>query len=183
MRRGHVVDWPYVIGLLLVPPILAGALFGVYALQRQIRFDEGYFTAEYQERYAAPGAVAIALERALREGDRELMQELRATRALPQDLEPKPKLIFALLLNVEGEYFDYLFFDASNYRRVIEHVREREGRYIAVEESLFYYMDSGEWLSFAAPLGATWWSLVLVFTAGTFVYRWMARYRLDRFSR
>lgn len=165
------VDWPYVLGLVLLPVAGMLVLFGVVLIQSLSRFDPAYFTAPYLERFASPGAVAIELEQALRLGDQQLMAELLATRREPGPMEPRPALIFTFLLGIDGDYFRYLYFDSSNYNRVIQYVTERDGRYVVSEPDLYYYIDSGRWTTVAAPVAATWWILVIVYTIATYVYR------------
>ncbi len=182
-KRGRRIDWQYVVGLMLVPLVVAVLLAAGAWLQAARRYDPGYFTPEYVERYEAPGSVAIELEAVLRTGDRDHLQVLQATRGIPQAFSERPALILALLYNVEGDYFNYLYFDASNYERVIQHVREVDGRYVVVEEGLYFFFDSGRWLEFYAPIAATWWILVIVFTAGVWFFRYMRDVRLATFQR
>lgn len=167
----RLIDWPYVLGLLLLPVAILLILFLTFWIQKLTRFNPRYFQGEYLDRYSVPGAVAINLERAFKDGDEELMTELLGTHRKVMDLEARPQLIFSLLLEVDGKYYDYLYFDASNYHRVIQHVTERKGRYITSKEDLYYYMDSGNWIIVAGPIVATWWALVIVFTGGVFIYR------------
>lgn len=177
------VDWPYVIGLVLLPVLAVILLFGINAIQGLSRFDPQYFTPTYLERYDNPGAVAIALEQALREGDRQLMAELLATRRGPEAMQPHPSLIFIFLLGIEGDYFEYLYLNTSDYNRVIQYVAQQDDRYVASEADLHYYLDSGRWTTVAAPIAATWWILVAVYTAATYVYRRMAAARRRMYDR
>jgi hypothetical protein len=171
------------LGLVLLPVVVVLVLFGVKQVMELSRYDPAFFSGEYLERYETPGSVAIDLEQALREGDMQLMAELQATRTGPSALLPRSSLIFALLLSVEGDYFHYLYFDAADYSRVIEYVKERDGRYVASEPDFYFYMDSGRWRGVAAPIAAAWWSLVAVYTVATYIYRRMAVTRMERFGR
>jgi hypothetical protein len=174
MNKRRLIDWPYVIGLLLLPIAVVLVLHGVRAVQEQTRFDEAYFTGDYLSRYETPGSVAIDLEQALRHGDSQLMAELVATRGGPAPIVPRPSLIFVFLLSVEGDYFQYLYFTADDFNRVVQYVTEVDGRYVASEPDLYFYMDSGRWRGVAGPIAISWWILVTVFTAGVWVYRRMA---------
>jgi len=80
-------------------------------------------------------------------------------------------LLLIFLLSVDGDYFQYLYFNADDYNRVVQYVTEVGGRYVASEPDLYFYMDSGRWLGVAGPIATTWWILVTVFTAGVLVYR------------
>jgi len=173
MNKKRLIDWPYVIGLLLLPIVVVMILFGVRAIQGVTRYDEAYFTEAYLSRYETPGSVAIDLEQALRSGDSRLMSELVATRGGPAPIVPRPSLIYVFLLSVDGDYFQFLYFNADDYNRVVQYVTEVRGRYVASEPDLYFYMDSGRWRGVAGPIATTWWILVIVFTAGVFVYRQM----------
>ena len=180
VKPKRLIDWPYVIGLLLLPIFLVLIAFLVSWIQGASRWDPAFFTQDYLDQYEAPGSVAIDLERALREADETLLRQLQGTKRAESVPEPRPQLIYALLWEVDGEYFDYLYFDASTYRRLIQHVRMIQGRYVVVPENLYYYMNSGNWLQVISPLAITWWILVLLFTVMTLVYRYMERWRHQR---
>ena len=171
MNKKRLIDWPYVIGLLLLPIAIVLILHGVRAVQELTRYDDAYFTQEYLDRYETPGSVAIDLEQALRHGDQQLMAELIGTRGGPRLIDPRPSLIYVFLLSVDGDYFQYLYFNADDYNRVVQYVTEVRGRYVASEPDLYFYMDSGRWRGVAGPIAISWWILVTVFTAGVLVYR------------
>jgi hypothetical protein len=174
MNKKRLIDWPYVIGLLLLPIAAVLVLQGIRAVQEQTRYDEVYFTGDYLSRYETPGSVAIDLEQALRHGDSQLMAELVGTRSGPAPIVPRPSLIYVFLLSVDGDYFQYLYFTADDYNRVVQYVTEVRGRYVASEPDLYFYMDSGRWRGVAGPIAMSWWILVSVFTGGVLVYRRMA---------
>ena len=182
MNKKRLIDWPYVIGLLLLPIAVVLVLHGVRAVQEATRYDEAYFTDEYLRRYETPGSVAIDLEQALRHGDIQLMAGLVSTRGGPAPIEPRPSLIYVFLLSVDGDYFQYLYFNADDYNRVVQYVTKVGGRYVASEPDLYFYMDSGRWLGVAGPIATTWWILVTVFTAGVLVYRRMAVSRQEMYE-
>lgn len=183
MDAKRLIDWPYVIGLLLLPVAVVLVLHVVGAVQEQTRYDPQFFTQPYLDRYDTPGSVSDALERALREGDRDQMAELVATRRGPEPIAARPSLSFVLGLSVEGGYFRYLYFNADDYNRVVGYVKETRGRYVAIEPDLYFYMDSGRWRSVAGPIAATWWIVVGLFTAGILFYRWMAITRRSLLAR
>jgi hypothetical protein len=174
MNKKRLIDWPYVVGLLLLPIAVVLVLHGVRAVQEQTRYDEAYFAEEYLNQYETPGSVAIDLEQALRHGDSQLMAELVGTRSGPAPIVPRPSLIYVFLLSVDGDYFQYLYFNADDYNRVVQYVTEVRGRYVASEPDLYFYMDSGRWRGVAGPIAMSWWILVTVFTAGVLAYRRMA---------
>ena len=171
MNKEKYIDWPYFVGLMLVPFVVVGLLFIYAKIDEMTRYDPAFFTEEFLEKYSSPGPVAIALEPILREGDVDSIRELFGTRRGLIKLEARPDLIFVFLLEADEKYFHYLYFDSSNYNRVLQYIREWNGRYVLSRMDLYYYMDSGQWKVIAGPLAAAWWSLVIVVTAGVFVYR------------
>lgn len=181
MKERRLIDWPFVIGLLLLPLAILLVMFAIKIVQEFTRYDESYFTEEYRARFESPGSVAIELEGALREADEDLMAELLGTRAGPDTMEPRTSLTFVFLLDVEGDYFQYLYFNQDDYHRDVQNVKEVNGRYVTAEDDLHYYIDSGRWKEVAGPLIATWWVLVIVATGAMFVYRYMARVRESRY--
>jgi len=182
MKAQRLIDWPFVIGLLLLPGAILLVLFSIRLAQDFTRYDDSYFTEELRARYETPGSVAIALEIALREANQELMAELLGTRKGPGVMEPRPSLIYTFLLGTEGDYFQYLYFNADDFNRVIQYVKQENGRYVASESDLYFFMDSGRWQEVAGPLVAGWWILVIVTTGVLFVYRYMARVRESRYG-
>ncbi|HEY45544.1 MAG: hypothetical protein AMJ88_12400 [Anaerolineae bacterium SM23_ 63] len=171
MNKEKYIDWPYFIGLMLVPIVVVGLLFLYAKINELTRYDPAYFTEEFLERYHSPGMVAIALEPILREGDVDSIRELLGTRRGLNKLEARPDLILVFLLEADEKYFHYLFFDSSDYNRVLQYIRKWNGRYVLSRMDLYYYMDSGQWKVFAGPLAAAWWSLVIVVTVGVVAYR------------
>jgi hypothetical protein len=99
MKEKRLIDWPFVISLLLLPIALLLIVFAIKAIQDFTRYDESYFTEEYREQYETPSSVAFALEGALREADEELMAELLGTKAGPDAMEPRPSLVYVFLLD------------------------------------------------------------------------------------
>jgi hypothetical protein len=171
MNKEKYIDWPYFVGLMLVPIVIVGLLFVYAKIDERIRYDPAFFTEEFRDLYHSPGMVAIALEPILREGDVDSIRELFGTRRGIKRIEARPDLIFVFLLEADEKYFHYLYFDSSDYNRVLQYIREWNGRYVLSRMDLYYYMDSGQWRVIAGPLAAAWWSLVIVFTAGVYAYR------------
>ena len=182
MTDKKLIDWRFVIGLLLLPGAFLLVLFAIKIVQDFTRYDDSYFTEEYRARYETPSSVAFALEGALREADPELMTELLGTRPGPGPMEPRPSLIYTFLLDTEGDYFQYLYFNADDYHRLVQYVKAENGRYVASEAGLYFYMDSGRWQQVAGPLIAGWWILVIVATGVLYIYRYMARVRESRYG-
>lgn len=183
MKKERYIDWPYFIGLMFVPVIVVVILFLYTKIDEINRYDEAFFTEEYAEVYHSPGMVAIDLEVALRDGDVALMNELVGTRRRIASLEPRPDLILVFLIDSDETYYHFLLFDKSNYNRVLQYVKEENGRYIAAKRDLFFLMDSGQWKLTATPLAVAWWSLVLVVTFSIYVYRRMRVVRRDLYDR
>ena len=171
MNKEKYIDWPYFVGLMLVPIVVVALLFVYAKIDERTRYDPAFFTKEFRDLYHSPGMVAIALEPILREGDVDSIRELLGTRKGLKEIEARPDLILVFLLEADEKYFHYLFFDSSDYNRVLQYIREWNGRYILSRMDLYYYMDSGQWKVIAGPLAAAWWSLVIVVTAGIYVYR------------
>jgi hypothetical protein len=174
MTSPKLIDWPYVIGLLVLPLALAGLLVLAGKLLWIGRYDPAYFTPEYLRLYPTPDAVLYGLETAMRTGDEHMMDGLLATRHGSGPLAPRPKVSFVLMAGQQGDYLEYLFLDLKDYSRVITYVLPEGGRFIAAQPDFYFYMDSGKWVEVAGPLAATWWILLLLFTGGVYVYRRLA---------
>ena len=179
MKKRKYIDWQYVFGLLALPLIVLGLLMLIYLIQDRLRYNPAYFTQEYKERYKIPSTLNDDLEKAIQQGDSNLMAVLQGTRQVPGNLEPLPKVRFLIFWEKAGKYNNYLFFDFSDYHRYMQHVKEVNGRYVVVPEGLYYYMDSGGWRLFFGPAAAIWWLLVILFTGGVWVYRSMKGVRED----
>ena len=110
------------------------------------------------------------------------MRSLQGTRRITANFEPRPRLIFAVLYSLDGGYFNYLYVDARTFERVIQHVKEIDGRYVVVPENLYYYIDSGRWQAIFGPLLLTWWTVVVVATGALWIYRITARTRRELFD-
>ena len=181
MTKKKLIDWPFVVGLLLLPFLVLGVLFVVKFIQNYTRYDQSYFTEEYLARYESPSSVAIALEEALQEADEDLMAELLGTNSGPRDMEPRPSLNYVFLFGRTGDYLQYLYFNRDNYNRHIEFIKEVDGRYVTSAEDMYFYLDSGRWREVAGPLIAMWIVLVIVATSVLYIYRYMARVRESRY--
>ena len=182
MKKDKHIDWPYFSGLILIPVVVVAFLFIISVVQGLFRYDPAYFTEEYRARYDTPGSVAVDLERALQDGDENLMEELLGTRHSPKTMPARPDLVLTVMVSSSDKYFHYLYFETRSYRRDMRYVKERDGRFIASETDLYFYMDSGQWRKLAGPLAAIWWILVIVFTTAVYVYRRMAAVRKSMFG-
>lgn len=183
MKNRKLIDLPYVIGLMLLPIILAGGFLLVTWISGLARYDPALFTLEYQKRYAVPSPLLEDLEIALRSGDEALMAELQGTRREPANLEALPKIRFLIYWDSSGEYTDYLFMDTKNYMRYLQHLRLVDGRYVRVPDGAYYLADSGRWKSVFGPLAGIYWLLVVLFTLAMWIYRSMSVYRDKMFGK
>ena len=138
-------------------------MFIISVLMGMTRYDEAYFTDEYTARYSSPGPVAAALEQALRTGDEELLTELHGTSYVPS-VEKNENLIFSILISVENDYFNYMYWDTRTFARITQYVTKVGERYVASEPDLYYYMQSGRWASVVGPLAVLWWIMILIYT-------------------
>ena len=84
-------------------------------------------------------------------------------------------------LDRTGDYFHHLYFNQDDYHREVQFIKEENGRYVASEDDLSFYIDSGRWKEVAGPLIATWWVLMIVATGGMYTYRCMERVRESRY--
>ncbi|MBC8509385.1 MAG: hypothetical protein H8D34_31430 [Chloroflexi bacterium] len=151
-----------IIAVVLVPLIIAGIYILGVQIHSLFRFDQAYFAPEYQETYFSPGMVAIALEQALQNGDTQLYAELTGLKRETGEMTPKPDLHFSILVEVdERDYFHYMYFDFDTFLRDTHYVKEVNGRWVAVPQDAYFYLDSGQWLKVFGPVAASWWVLLL----------------------
>lgn len=144
---------------LLLPLIAVAAIVGAISLRGSDRFDPRYFTAQYQQRYDAPGRAAEGFEAAIQTGNMDLMRELVATRADPAAIQQQSDLLLYDMRNKSGDYYNYLYVTQDRRHRQLAHVKLENGRYIVAEEDLFYLVDSGNWPRAFAPLLITYYVL------------------------
>ncbi len=148
--------------LIFMPLIIAGALMAGARIHSLFRYEESYFSPQYQELYPSPGPVAIALESALKNGDTRLFSELTGMKR-EITLEPQPKMMFSILVDVDSyDYFHYLYFDFDTFHRQTYFIKEINQRWVVVPEDLYFYFDSGQWLRVFMPLAMTWWVILAV---------------------
>jgi hypothetical protein len=174
------IDWPYVIGLLLLPLLIMGGILLAGFIQGISRYNLEFFKPQYQDLYAVPNSLITDLETALREGDEGLLAEIQGTKTADIKTGANPNLRFMIMIESSGKYLDYLFMDTSNYRRYPQHLKQLNGRYIRVPEGLYYAVDSRLWIATFFPLAAIWWLLVILFTVSVWFFRLMANYRQKR---
>ena len=177
-----LIPWRSVFILLILPLVIMAVLIVVSFLQGRLRYDPELFSGMMLDRYGVPGAVAVDLQTAFNEGDGELMRSLQGTRRITVNFEARPRLIFAVLYSLDGGYFNYLYVDSRTFERVIQHVKEIDGRYVVVPENLYYYIDSGRWQAIFGPLLLTWWTVVVVATGAFWIYRITAITRRELFD-
>lgn len=179
MKTLRLIDWQYVLGLMLLPVLVLVIAFLIGWIQGLVRYDPVYFTDEYLQRYATPSELLTDLETALRNGDSALLAALQGTGDVPQHLEPLPNVRFLVFWKRDGKYSDYLFMDKTNYHRYMQHVKLVKGRYVKIPETIHFYMDSGRWIHTFGPIMAIWWLVVILFTAAVWFHRYMAVVRKD----
>ncbi len=149
-------------------PLLASALFVALALaQGWQRYRADYFTERYLPRYASPGAVVTALERALNRGDFALQAELQGLRR-PRDFGALAQMEMAVRLESSSGYEAYVFYDSARKTRHVFYVHAVRGRWVLAPEDGYFYLHSGRWLRVALPLALSWWLLELA----TMLARW-----------
>lgn len=182
MHERRLMDWPYIVGLLLLPVVVLVIFLLAGWIDGMLRFHPDYFTPPYLEMYAEPSSILADLEKALRQGDAETLKALEGTRRIPNYIEPMPNVRFIIFWEEKGKYLDYLFMDTRNYHRYMQHIKSFRGRYIRVPEGLYFYVDSGQWISTFGPIAAIWWLLVILFTIGFYIYRSMERFRANLFQ-
>lgn len=172
--------WFVLLGLIVLPLIVAG--IAVSALQASVdtRYDPDYFTAEYLDKYDTPGAAALGLVEALAAGDLQLMRELVATEKGPSEFRAIPGIEIDELRNLDGDYYNYLLFSNDRRLRRIDHVKLVNGRYVVAEEDAYYLVDSGQWTALFAPLMVTYYILLLLGVGFVWLARRSAKRRLER---
>ena len=132
------IDWPYVIGLLLLPFLIMGGILSAGFLQGLFRYNQDYFKPHYQDLYAAPNKLITDLETALREGDESLLAETQGTSKAEIKAGANPNLRFMIMIESSGKYLDYLFMDTSNYKRYPQHLKQLKALH-----HLWLYTDYG----------------------------------------
>lgn len=175
--RRNLLYWG--VGLVMLPVILA-LIYALYAnISRHIRFDERYFTPQYQEKYDVPAKVTAVLEQALQHGDEITFGELTGLKRSPPELQPEPDLHLSILLDVdEAGYFHYLFFNFDTYHRSMYYLKEVKGRWIVAPTDLYFYWDSNQWWDFMLPPALAYWAFLLVLGAGYLINRKATSYRM-----
>lgn len=173
----------YIWGVLLCVPLLIAGLYATLVnIDLLFRYDDHFFTPEYSERYASPGPVALAVEKAIQTGDDVLFQELTGLRRRIT-LQANPDVVFTILLDVDDQgYFHYLYLDMETYRRSTYYIKQVGERYVVVPEDFYFYWDSGSWWEVYLPLALTWWVGVIVVWLALYVYRVGVRLRRSMFG-
>ena len=170
--------------LAIIPVMIAFGYFLYVSAQEIFRYDEQYFTPNYQEKYNSPGTVARALEGALQEGDQQLLKELQGIHRDPDILEPNPRISLSILLDVDDAgYFHYMFFDFNTYRRSTYYIIDVRERYVLAPEDLYFYWQTGRWLDFYLPSALTWWVILIVAGGGLLLFQQAKKIRRVDFNR
>jgi hypothetical protein len=182
MKNRGLIDWQYVVGLLIVPFVLLAIAFLVSWVQGVVRYNPAYFTQEYLDRYAVKRDLLHDLETAINQGDGPLLAEVQGTRGIQKNLEPLPNVHFSIYWDRDSKYDDYLFMDTRNYHRYMQYLKQTKGRYVRVPEGFYYYMDSGNWINIFGPLLAFYWMVVILSTISVWVYRSMAAVRKEMYA-
>ncbi len=183
VKAKRLVNWRIVLFLLLVPFLGAGLAIIIAYVQGQVRYNPEYFSEEHIERYQILAPFLTDLETALKEGDENLMAVLQGTRSTPSFIPPNPNIRYSFLLNRQGGYDNHIFWDIETYVRYVQHIKNVDGRYVIVPESLYYYVDSGIWPTVFTPPALYWWTFVIITTIVLWVYRFLAAVRKQLFAR
>jgi len=164
--------------VLAVLPLIVAGLYGTLVnLHLYFRYDEDYFQDSYNQKYQAPGPVALAVEKAIQTGDSALFQELSGMRRSFK-IEANPDVVFTVLLDVDDRgYFHYLYLDMSNYRRSTYYIKQVGERWVVVPDDLYFFWDSGLWWDVFLPIALVWWVVLTVVWLVVFVYRISSRIR------
>lgn len=150
------VRWVLIVALL--PVELLGLLaIGVQAYE-WVRYEPGYFTPPFLERYAAPADTARLLETALQTGDSGLAAELQGLRR-PAALPFSPSIKFVMLEERTDRYLTYLYVDMRDYARYPQHLERVRGRWVVAADDLAYYLHSGQWRRTFFTLSIAWWAV------------------------
>jgi hypothetical protein len=158
-------------------PLMLSALFTLVVLVLSpFRYDPIYFSEAYVERYPQPGSTALALDQALRTGNRELLAELQGLRwTVP--LETSPTLNLTVLLESDDRYRYYLYFDTKTYDRHTHAIEKIKGRWVVAPPDAHFYLYSGRWLRVAGPVTVLWWFLEVSVLLMRWIFCASARYR------
>lgn len=153
--------------LFVIPASLSGLPF--------LRFDAGYFTAEYNARYDAPADIVSGLEEALRSGDRAAYHELSGLRVAP--IFPQSEDVRMVTLLERGDaYYSYLFWDATTLDRFEYNVEQINGRWVVSPADLSFYLRTGRWLRTWTPIAVGWWivefTLLIIVGLNALMKRW-----------
>jgi len=166
------------IGIAMIPLLIAGLYIMGVIIHGAFRYDNTFFTPEYQDQYFSPGSVAVDLEHALRTGDSELYAQLTGLRSSPIASEEKPDIVLSILIDVDDrDYFHYMYFDLGTYLRETHYIKEVKGRWIVSPQDAYFYYDSGQWMKVFAPITAVWWAILIVVALISYVSKRTAQMR------
>jgi len=177
MKSLRLIEWQYMLILVLFPILLMGILLLAGLILGNVRYNPAFFTESYLQRYKTAGALLKELEQAIKQGDTTKVRELSGTKWSPRAINSTPNLQFSMFWDQDEKYQDYLYFDISNYHRYMFHIKNVDGRFVWVPESLYYYVDSGRWVRTFFPILAIWWIVLFLYYVTKKVYQSLISYR------
>ena len=146
----------WILMVVLLPLELLGLLALVVQAYGLVRYEPGYFTPAFAERYASPADTARLLETALQTGDEGLAAELQGLR-WPAALPSSPSIKFIMLEERTDRYLTYLYVDMHDYERHPQVLEQVRGRWVVASTDLAFYLYSGQWRRAFLPLSIAWW--------------------------
>jgi hypothetical protein len=165
--------WIFVAAL----PLVLAALFVLMVIASSYaRYEPAYFSQACVDRYSWPGAVALALDQALRADDDELLAELQGLRR-PVSLKTSPTLNMVVMLERDDRYYYYLYFDTETYERHTHAVERVQNRWVVAPPDAYFYLYSGRWIRTAGPVSVLWWLLEVTVLSMRWMFLAAARYR------
>ncbi len=167
-----------IIGLVLLPIIIA-ALYVIFVLVQGIfRYDQAYFTQYYQEAYQAPYLASGALELAIQTGDDDLYAQLTGLRVQNHLPITNPDIVYGVLLETDDNgYFHYMFINKHTYKRSMFYLQKVNDRWIVSPEDAHFLYYSDRWLKAFIPLTIVYWMILIVVELAIAVHRFSIRER------
>jgi hypothetical protein len=182
MKTHWLVEWKGMLLLGLAPLLIMGILLAIGLLIGYVQYDPAYFTQDYVQRFQTPVSLLEELEQVIKYGDLSKVLELQGVRWPSHNITAIPNFQFSMFWHKDRKYQDYLYFNTSNYRRYIVHIKQVNGRYVWSPETLYYYVDSGRWVRTFFPILAIWWLALLLYIITTWIYRTLTGYKPEVIS-
>ena len=145
----------------LIPFVLLGLVVSVAKLYGLVRYDPAYFGEVYTTQYDSPGAVARALESALKGNDQSLLAELQGLR-WPARFASSPTITWVQLWERTDRYVTYLYFDVSLYEPYPYHIEEVRERWVVSPPDVYYFVESGAYKDTFVTFSLIWWAAGVV---------------------